>query len=173
MPSVIERRRRWQDFYRAHREWTSSLLLLPVCCYFALNRGEYTLVDSADLVIHEAGHFFFRFFGRFILYAGGTLMQLLLPGLLVWHFWRHGYRLGVQLSMLWLGQNLINVSVYAADARARRLPLLGGDIGEHDWWNLLRMVDLLAYDQVIGTFFFAGALLVFAMLLAVPRFLWD
>lgn len=164
----------WRDFYQTHlREWMSSVVLLPVCCYFALNRGEFTLIDNADLVIHEAGHFFFRFFGRFMLYAGGTLMQILLPSLLVWHFWRHQYRVGVQVSMLWLGQNLINISVYAADARARRLPLLGGDAGEHDWWNMLRMVDLLAYDQAIGTLFFVLAIGVFAALLAVPRFLWD
>src|SRR5690606_34026294 len=118
-----------------------------------------------------AGHFFFRFFGRFMLYAGGTLMQILLPSLLVWQFWRHQYRVGVQVSMLWLGQNLINISVYAADARARRLPLLGGDAAEHDWWNMLRIVDLLAYARAIGMLFFVLAIGVFAALLAVPRLL--
>lgn len=152
------------------RLWGGSLALLPLCCYFALTRGTYTLFDTAALVIHEAGHVFFSPFGRFIGIAGGTLMQVLLPGLLAWHFWRHRYRFGVQVSLLWLGHNLINISVYAADARARQLPLLGGNVHHHDWWNLLRMTNLLPYDQAIGLLFFSAALLVFGGLLALPRF---
>lgn len=98
-------------------------------------------------------------------------MQILLPCILVWHFYVHDYRFGTQVSLFWLGHNLINISVYAADARARRLPLLGGDIASHDWWNMLNMLDLLAYDQVIGHFFFGVAILVFLLLLALPRFM--
>lgn len=156
-------------FYLEHLEpWKGSLLLLPLCLYLALSRGEYTLLDAADLVIHEAGHFFFRFFGRFMAIAGGTLMQMLLPSLLVWHFLRHGYRFGVQVSCLWLAQNLINISVYAADARSRALPLLGGDISGHDWWNMLGMLGWLEWDQVIGNVFFGLALVLFAGLLLLP-----
>ena len=148
--------------------WRGSIFLFPLCAYFALTRGEYTVFDTADLVIHEAGHFFFGFFGRFIAFAGGTLMQVLLPSLLVWHFLRHNYRFGVQVSALWLGHNLINISVYAADARARRLPLLGGDAVEHDWWNMLGMLGLLEWDQAIGNAFFIFGLLVFGALLLLP-----
>jgi hypothetical protein len=36
----------------------------PIALYWVLNRGEYGLIDNADLVIHEAGHFFFKFFGN-------------------------------------------------------------------------------------------------------------
>ena len=162
-------------FYQQYlRSWMGSLVLLPACLYFAFTWGEYTILDNADLIIHEAGHFFFRPFGRFMTIAGGTLMQIILPSILVWHFWQHAYRFGVQVSMFWLGHNLINISVYAADARSRVLPLLGGGgAHRHDWWNMLRMTGLLEYDQVISTMFFSGALLIFVLLLALPYFMWE
>jgi hypothetical protein len=60
----------------------------------------------------------------------------------------------MQFSLLWLGQNLINISVYAADAQARRLPLLGGNKVYHDWHYLLNEIGLLQYDAEVGYFFF-------------------
>lgn len=155
------------------KDWISSAIFLPICLYFVLNRGEYTLLDNADLIIHEAGHFIFAFFGKFIRFAGGTIMQILLPSILVYHFYVHDYRLGVQVFLFWLGHNLINISVYAADARARQLPLLGGDFVQHDWWTMLGMLNLLEYDQLIGHLFFGAAILVFLLLLITPRFMMS
>ena len=130
-------------------------------------------MDSADLIIHEAGHFFFAFFGKFIRFAGGTIMQILLPSILIFHFYVNDYRLGVQIFLFWLGHNLINISVYAADARARQLPLLGGDYVQHDWWTMLGMLGWLEYDQLIGNIFFTLAILVFIVLLITPRFMMS
>lgn len=158
---------RFQDI--DFKPWLGSLFFLPVCIYFVATRGDYTLMDSADLIIHEAGHFFFRFFGRFMTILGGTLMQLIVPCILIFYFVVNDYRFGTQVSLFWLGHNLINISVYAADARARQLPLLGGNAVGHDWWNMLLMLDLLEYDQVIGHIFFGFAILVFIVLLALPR----
>ena len=161
-----------RDLYRIHlKEWQASLLLLPVCLYFVLNRGDYTLLDTADLIIHEAGHFFLLPFGPFLRVAGGTLMQIILPTLFVWSFYAHDYRFGTQMSLFWLGHNFINISVYAADARARVLPLLGGDKAGHDWAIMLGMLDLLEYDQVVGGFFYALAMLTFGVLLILPRYM--
>ncbi len=153
------------------KHWISSIVFLPICLYFVLTHGQYTLMDSVDLIIHEAGHFFFGFFGTFIHFAGGTLMQILLPSILVYHFYAHDYLLGTQVSLFWLGHNLLNISVYAADARARQLPLLGGDNVQHDWWTMLSMLNMLEYDQLIGGFFFVLAILVFVLLLILPRFM--
>ena len=150
------------------KRWKGSLVLLPLCIYFVVNRGEFTLLDNTDLIIHEAGHFFFRPFGRFLMYAGGTIMQIFLPSLLVWHFWRHAYRFGVQASLFWLGHNLINISVYAADARSRRLPLLGGDVNSHDWWNMLGMSKLLPHDHLFGHAFLMLAVVSFSVLVLLP-----
>jgi len=148
------------------RTWVSSIVLLPICLYFCLNRGAYTFVDNADLLIHEAGHFFFHFFGDFIHAAGGTLMQIILPSVLIWHFLYHDYKLGTQVSLLWLGHNFMNISIYAADAQAQQLPLLGN--GYHDWHYMLNRLDLLAYDHVFGNVFFTLAILCFLLLLLLP-----
>lgn len=131
------------------------------------------MMDNVDLIIHEAGHFFFTIFGRFIMLLGGTLMQIILPSILVFHFFVHDYRLGTQVSLFWLGHNFINISVYVADARTRRLPLLSGNIDHHDWWQMLGMLDMLTYDRIIGYIFFSLAILTFLILLALPRIMWH
>ena len=84
------------------KEWVGSICFLPICIYFLDTHGQYTLLDSADLIIHEAGHFFFAPFGKFIMFAGGTIMQILVPCILIVHFYMHGYRLGVQVFLFWL-----------------------------------------------------------------------
>ncbi len=155
------------------KRWMVSIILLPVMIYLLLHRGEYGLIDNADLVIHEAGHFFFMFFGKFIYTLGGTLMQIILPSIIVWYFFRNYYRTGLQISLLWLGQNLINISVYAADAKAKKLPLLGGDKVYHDWNYLLSQFNLLNYDSEVGYIFVGLSILVFAVSLLMPVIIRD
>jgi hypothetical protein len=150
------------------REWFWSLLLLPLCVYFCLAKGEYTMMDDAALILHEAGHFVFGFISRDLLLIGGTLMQIFLPSLLAWNFYRHDYRLGMQVMLLWLGHNFTNISVYAADARARQLPLLGGEKVQHDWYLILSKYGWLDYDIAIGQVFFTLAVLCFAAVTLAP-----
>ena len=150
------------------KKWLPSLIILPISVYLVLNRGHYTWIDNADLVIHEAGHIFFMFFGKFIHFAGGTLMQIILPSLIAWYFFRNMYRTGLQISLLWLGQNFINISVYAADARARVLPLLGGNKAGHDWHYMLGELNLLEYDQTVGYIFLGISILIFIAALLMP-----
>lgn len=52
---------------------------------------------------------------------------------------------------MWAGQNLLNVSVYASDAVAMQLPLLGGDSVIHDWNYILGTLHMLQYTSVVGT----------------------
>lgn len=153
------------------RKWALSLLLIPVCSYllWAYATGAYTVFDMASLLVHEAGHVFFAPFGWTLRALGGSLLQLILPGLFVFSFLRWSNRAGTQLSLVWLGQNALNVSTYAADAQERALPLITNDPTTHDWWRLLRTADLLAYDDVIGNGFLALALLAFCLALLVPR----
>lgn len=153
------------------REYWFSILILPLVLYWLLNRGSYGLIDNADLVIHEAGHVLFMFFGKFIHALGGTLMQILLPSLIIFYFLKNRYTIGVQAGLLWLGQNLINISVYAADARAHKLHLLGGNKVYHDWTYLLSQTGLLEMDAEAGMFFFILAILTFLLLLIIPAFI--
>lgn len=153
------------------KKWIPSLIMLPIMIYWICNRGNYGIIDNADLVIHEAGHLIFFLFGRFIHASGGTLMQIIFPSGLALYFLYNQYRTGVQVCLLWLGQNLINISVYAADARAHKLPLLGGNKVYHDWTYLLGTMGLLEYDIEVGYFFFGLAILVFIVSLLMPRIL--
>ena len=142
---------------RPFSKWAFSLGLLPFCVYFALHRDRYSLLDNADLIIHEAGHFLFRPFGDFVYLMGGSLMQVIFPLLLAGYFFRSRYWPGVQLFLFWLGQNLINISVYAADADTRILPLVGG--GRHDWfyipyfWWLYNCLILKVLNGIMGVDF--------------------
>ena len=150
------------------KKWIPSVILLLVCIYLLVNRGTYGFIDNADLVIHEAGHFFFRLFGKFIYTAGGTLMQIIIPSIIIFYFFMNTYRFGVQIGLLWLGQNLINISVYAADAQAQRLSLLGGNSVYHDWHYMLGEIGLLKHSAEVGYFFVGLAILMFILMLIMP-----
>ncbi len=159
--------------YYKIQPWIVSVLIAPVAVYLVMNRGTYTWIDNADLVIHEAGHIVFILFGRFIYISGGTLMQIILPSLIVFYFIKNYYRTGVQIGLLWLGQNLINISVYAADARARKLHLLGGNRVIHDWNYLLGRLGILSYDTEVGYFFVGLAIIVFSVAFLMPLIIRD
>ncbi len=153
--------------------WLPSVIMLPIMIYWLLTRGHYTFIDTADLVIHEGGHLVFMLFGRFIYTLGGTLMQIILPSIIAFYFFRNQYKTGVQVALLWLGQNLINISVYAADAQARKLPLLGGKKVYHDWSYILGTLGMIEYDYIVGYFFVALAVIVFIISLALPKIMYG
>jgi hypothetical protein len=153
--------------------WWASIVLAPAAVYLLLSHGDYTILDAADLVIHEAGHVFFAFFGEFIRFAGGTLMQVLLPATLLWFFAVRSWTFGAQFSLFWLGQNLLNISVYAADARAQELPLLGGRMVQHDWAYMLGQLGLLEFDQLVGQFYVVLAIGAFIAAAVLPRFMMN
>jgi hypothetical protein len=93
------------------------------------------VVDWVDLFIHEAGHLVFRIFGQVIYFAGGSIMQVLLPAVAAIVTWRNSPR-WVSLPMYWTGESLVNVSVYIKDAPYKKLHLIGKNL-IHDWNWLL------------------------------------
>ncbi|MDH3269499.1 MAG: hypothetical protein OEM46_11670 [Ignavibacteria bacterium] len=155
------------------KRWVPSVIILPIAAYWILNRGEFGLLDNIDLVIHEAGHFFFSLFGKFIYTLGGSLMQIILPSIIASFFFRNNYRTGVQFGLLWLGQNFINISIYAADARTQKLPLLGGKKVYHDWHYLLGELGLLQYDHIVGYTFLGVAVFIFSAAVLMPLLIHD
>ncbi len=129
------------------------------------------VIDTIDLFIHEGGHFFFGFMGRMIYFMGGSMMQVVLPSLAVWVFLKSGLRT-LTGTLYWLGQNLVNVSIYIGDAPYRRLPLIS-DSAIHDWdWifnhvgnmalaePVSRIVNLLGITSCLGAISVAGYFLV-------------
>ena len=145
----------------ARERLARRLLTIVLAVYgaaLALHPAHYGWIDSLDLAIHEAGHPIFGIFGEFIGFAGGTIMQLLMPAVLFGYFWRQRDRHAATVMAWWIAQNLWNISRYVADARAEELPLVGG--GEHDWAYLLGTLGLLRDDIAIGhTVHFAGVVI--------------
>lgn len=155
------------------KKWTPSVIILALSGYLVVNRGEYTYFDTLDLVIHEAGHYFFMFFGKYIHALGGTLMQIIIPSILIYFFYRNSYRPGIQVFLFWLGQNFLSISVYVQDARARVLPLFGPPNAKHDWYYLLGEINALEFDQEIGYLFVALAVGIFIVAVILPRILTE
>jgi hypothetical protein len=108
-------------------------------------------IHGFDLVIHEAGHPIFGLFGwRFLAILGGTLAQLTPPVAAMVVFWRRRQPASVATTVIWLGVNLVNIGQYAADARARSLPLVNADASGHDWGNMLGALGLVEQGEAIG-----------------------
>ena len=131
--------------------WTAAALLLTLGWWTtrlvaAPERGCF--LDLVDLPFHEAGHLVLAPFGSTLHYLGGTLGQLAVPILLAGYFLlSSGARpLGAAVCFWWVGQNLVNISVYMADARDLALPLVGG--GDHDWNELFYRFGLLGEESV-------------------------
>lgn len=125
----------------------------------AASPGTYRFLDRVDLVFHEAGHVIFGFFGELIGILGGSLMQVLIPAIVVVYFLAHRQNYSAAVALFWVAQSLFNVSVYVKDARTRALPLLGGEDTLHDWGYILGKLNLLLWDRALGNSIYALGLL--------------
>jgi hypothetical protein len=129
----------------------AGLILLAGSTFLMLTKTHpwLPILDDANLLIHESGHVFLSPLGLMAGFLGGSIMQLLVPAVSLIYFKlsKQFYALG--FSLFWLGDNLINISTYAKDARTMLLPLINHD-RVHDWNWILKQWHLLAFDQVIG-----------------------
>ena len=111
---------------------------------------QWHLIDGVNLVIHEAGHIIFSALGEFLMIAGGSLFQIIMPAIFVGYFWYQRSFYSAALVLFWVGESILSVSVYAGDSLALQLPLLGGQDSLHDWNYLLSSIDLLQYTNTIA-----------------------
>jgi hypothetical protein len=144
-----------------------AALLSIYFLWIAAKPMDGSFLDLVDLPIHEAGHLIFRLFGEFMMIAGGSLFQVIVPlvfvGYFVWHFKYYS----AAITLLWVGQSIINVYIYAADAQVMQLVLLGGLTGSegafHDWnYMLTRLGVIGSTDLIAGLIRAAGTLTIFA-----------
>ena len=137
----------------------SRLILFLVFGFYFLScaaaPANWHFIDAVNLIFHEAGHWIFSLFGIFMEVLGGSLNQVLIPLLIAVYFFKTKQLASASLVLMWTGQSLINVSVYAADALKMQLPLLGGDNSIHDWnWLLIYTGQLrhtIGISQTIST----------------------
>jgi hypothetical protein len=137
-------------------------LIVIVCAYFWYCAKTYTdwhFIDGVDLIFHEAGHAIFSFFSLFISVAAGTGLQIALPLFISIYFFLSGQKVSGALCLLWVGQNLLNVSIYAGDAVRMQLDLLGGDGVIHDWNYLLSNVGLLSSARTVASTLYSMGLI--------------
>jgi hypothetical protein len=122
---------------------------------------QWHLIDGVNLVIHEAGHVIFRLFGEFLMIAGGSLFQVIMPALFFGYFCYQRKFYSASLVLFWVGEGILNVSVYAGDSVVMQLPLLGGQDSLHDWNYLLSSMNLLsATAQIAGAIRVLGTIVI-------------
>ncbi len=147
----------------AIRLWARALILAGLFIFYLqwLKKDNFfSALDLVNLAFHEAGHVFLGFLPHFIMMLGGTIFQLLIPTICLVHLKRRGANLGWQLCLFWLGESLLNISIYAGDAISQALPLVGG--GVHDWTYLLTETHLIAHTAgVARAIFLAGSAVIF------------
>jgi hypothetical protein len=126
-----------------------------------------SFLDIVDLPIHETGHLLFRPFGEFMMVAGGTLFQLIVPAVFFGYFVWHGKPFSASVVLFWVGQSLINVYIYAADAVKMQLVLTSGMTGSegsfHDWNYMLTTLGMVnSTPTVAGLIRLLGTLVIVA-----------
>ena len=131
-------------------------------------------LDNVDLPIHETGHLLFRPFGEFMMVAGGSLFQVIFPAVFVGYFafWQRSYY-SAAIVLLWVGQSILNVWVYASDAVVMKLVLTSGITGSegsfHDWNYLLTATGLIDSTKGVAKAirFFGTLIIVIASVAAI------
>ena len=143
--------------------------LIAACClalYFyncIRTPDNFHFIGGVNLLIHEAGHFIFMFFGDFIHVLGGSLNQVLIPAIFAVYFflWRKEPFSG-GIMLMWMGESLAEVANYAADAIVMQLPLLGGDNVIHDWNYLFSALHVLPQTPGISSAMYGMSYMIFA-----------
>ncbi len=144
-----------------------AVLLSIYFLWIAYDPMQGSFLDNVDLPIHETGHLLFRPLGEFMMIAGGSLFQVIFPAVFVGYFlWQRSFY-SAAIVLLWVGQSILNVWVYASDAIVMQLVLTSGFTGSegsfHDWNYLLTATGLLdSTKTVAGIIRFAGTLTIIA-----------
>jgi hypothetical protein len=159
----------------------SLLLLFLAVRAFRDELGGVPLVSDIDLAVHEFGHMLFMpfgwaFLGDTMVILGGSLTQVALPLVFVGYFafsGKHRDLQGAMVCLWWAAMNLLSVSIYAADARARQIMLISGATGQeddsgHDFYNLFSQWGVLSRDTV-----YAGRMRALAVVLCFVSFVFG
>ena len=162
-----------------------TLLLIPLSLHALKDPqsgSQPPLLGGIDLAIHEFGHMFFRpfgwaFLGETMVIAGGALWQIAFPLIFAGYFLfnkEHRDRHAATVALWWSALNMVDVSVYMGDARARVLTLISGLTGQeddgHDFFQLFSRYGMLDKDTL-----YAGRLLTvagFLMFASIAGGLW-
>jgi hypothetical protein len=137
-----------------------ALLATLYAAHYAATYAAWHFIDYVDLVIHEAGHTIFSFFGEFAHVLMGSGFQILFPAVFVAYFFSKRAWYSGGIALFWVGINILNVSLYMSDAVRMQLPLIGG---HHDWnWLFTELGVLPDTAGIAGAVHTAGILVLIA-----------
>jgi hypothetical protein len=149
-------------------DWIASISLLPICAYYIFKGTETTVLDTLCMLVFDTGQLVAGSLGAPLMHIGGAAMLVLMPALLVWYFWAHGYRFGIQVFLFWLGQDLVFLGRTAISLEGRRLELL--DAYQFDVHSILNLFQLVPAADVIGQTLFMLGTVAFVTLLILPLY---
>lgn len=144
---------------------TSLLIAVVFWIYAMTDEDRFLFLYYVNLPFHEFGHILFGLFGDTLGVWGGTIMQFLIPLVIFVNFLIRRETAGTAFSAFWFGENLLNISVYIADARKMDLPLVGS--GDHDWNIIFLGLGILQHDTMI-----AGIVKTFGWLVMGSAVIW-
>lgn len=149
--------------------WGCRFIVAPLDTNYT---GE-SVLHLINLPFHEAGHLIFMPFGRFMMFFGGSLGQVVMPVVCLGTFLvKTRDPFGASVALWWTGQNFMDIAPYINDARAMDLILLGGVTGKetdgHDWNNILTMLGLLEWDHGLAQLAYN-----FGIVLMLVSFAWG
>lgn len=152
--------------------WIGQCFLLVIVVFLGIRYMRFSIESNqiagtffhlVNLPFHEAGHIFFRPFGRIVTSLGGSLMQLLMPLIcMVVLVFKTRDPFGGSITLWWFGENFLDMAPYINDARSLSLPLLGGNFGYsspygfHDWEFILKELGLIQFDHLLANLSFTA-----------------
>ncbi len=107
------------------------------------------------------------FFGEFLAILGGTFWQLALPIIFALYFLLTKQVWSASLVLFLVAFSFVDASIYVEDGLERELPLITNDQETHDWWNLLLRLNLLRYDNFLGTLYYLQGVICFLLALCL------
>lgn len=156
-----------------HYKLAAVTAALVYCFYYLSTRAEWHFIDNVDLIIHEAGHIVFMFFGNTLYVAGGSLFQVIVPAVFLGYFLLKQHYYSATIMAYWMGLSIINVSVYAGDAVRMQLQLLTGDKDGHDWNQLLVHFGLLHHTLAVSNIILVCGVIVIIAGYLLALFAWN
>jgi len=129
--------------------------------------------DLVFVPIHEGGHLLFSYFGKWIMVAGGTFLQLFVPFALTVYFMFRRQVPGTAFCAFFFFEQFLPVGTYMADALCQCLEYVTvGDpsMAEHDFFYLFSHAGVVEHAVQIGnTFRMLGWI---GMFCTVAWFIW-
>ncbi len=159
----------------------SIFFTIPVVIYLSLtfynhiNSDLYmSYLDRVDFFIHELWHIVFSIFWNKLLWvAWWTILQLVIPFVCMFWFYRQSDYFAVCLCYAWLWSNFFYISTYSQDAIKMSLPLIWIWWWEviHDWNYIFSNLWLLNFTDLISQWFKIIAIFLFLLFFIYSFFL--